>query len=51
MSLLGGAYGDLNAGARDLAESMFTAEGSAQQLDLAKKQAGKKGLLNLWGLL
>jgi hypothetical protein len=47
MGLVGGAYGDAQAGQRDLIESMFTAEGSAQQLAIAK-QAAKRGPFGLW---
>ena len=47
MGILGGAYGDAQAGQRDLIESMFTAEGSAQQLKLAEK-AAKRGPFGFW---
>lgn len=47
MGILGGAYGDTQAAQRDLIESIFTAEATAQQLGIAKK-AAKRGPFGLW---
>ena len=47
MNLLGGAYGDSMAARTGMAESMFTAEGSAQQLNLANR-ASRRGPFGLW---
>jgi hypothetical protein len=47
MGLMGEAYGGSQTAQTGLIESMFTAEGSAQQLRLANK-AGRRGPFGLW---